>query len=135
MIGVAIASVMLAGVMGLGPALGEVVQHRSFETSRHARHRGKVAVVPYAPVPALPAATPRLIPDRATAPAAPFASVPPPPPAAQFVPHNGSVVVVPPALAPGPGTYSDRASRCIQAGAAAGVGANQLGEFTMRCAQ
>src|SRR5580704_5797869 len=51
------------------------------------------------------------------------------------VTRHGRVVVVPPAVVPGPELYSDRVARCAQAGAAAGIGANHLGAFTTRCAQ
>jgi hypothetical protein len=52
----------------------------------------------------------------------------------RYVPHRGRVVVVPPAVVPGQNLYSDRVARCAQAGAAAGIGANHLGGFTMQCA-
>jgi hypothetical protein len=47
--------------------------------------------------------------------------------------HHGRVVAVSPGR-PGYNTFSDRVSRCMQAGSQAGIGASQQGAFTAQCA-
>ena len=49
--------------------------------------------------------------------------------------RHGRTVVVPPSLVPGQNSFGDRVTRCLQAGAGAGLGPNQLGSsFIGQCA-
>ena len=55
-------------------------------------------------------------------------------------PHLPSTLVTrpnrPPVEVPGgPSNFSNKVERCIEAGTAAGVGPNHIGEFTRRCVQ
>ena len=50
-----------------------------------------------------------------------------------YTTRRGRNVVVPPGL-PGEDSYSDRVSRCVQAGTAAGLGPNQVNSFSRHCA-
>ena len=129
--GVVIFSLMLAGVMVVEPALGQVVQYQYTPPP------------PVVPLPFHPFQSPSTLqipdvvsPDRIAKRSARLqrSAVPPAPDTPRYVPHHGGVVIVPPAVVPGQDNFSDRFARCAQAGAAAGIGANHLGGFTARCA-
>jgi hypothetical protein len=104
------------------------------DNRHHGTRHAKVELLPSVSVPGSIYVAPRAVPSRGTTAAVPPAAIPQAPPASQYFPYRGRVVTVPPPLVPGQNSYSDRASRCAQSGAAAGVGANQLGTFTAQCA-
>jgi hypothetical protein len=114
---VAIALLLLAGsaAMALEPAYGQVVQYQSTPPPPivplgSGSGSGLLQLPPPISAQPLPSQTPSYVP----------------------VP-GGPAVVVPPAP-PGENTFSDRVSRCIQAGSAAGLGPGQIGTFTGQCA-
>ena len=89
-------------------------------------------------LPAMPWAAPQT-PRYSTVPGvtapgvAPWAASQPQSLSPRFVQTPGRAPVVVPPLPPGPNTSSDRITHCIHAGAAAGLGANELGTFTNMC--
>jgi hypothetical protein len=124
-------SLMSASMMLCEPALSQVVQYQFTPPP------------PVAPLPFHPFESPSTLqipgvvpPDRVVKRSARQHPAPPPPfETPRYVTtHRGRVVVVPPAIFPGPELYSDRVARCAQAGAGAGIGANHLGAFTAQCA-
>jgi hypothetical protein len=66
--------------------------------------------------------------------APPSASSPAPPPPPIIVPGPGGAAVQVPPGAADRNNFSDRIERCIHSGAAAGIGPNDLGQFSTRCA-
>jgi hypothetical protein len=89
-------------------------------------------------LPAMPWAAPQT-PRYSTVPGvtvpggAPWAAPQPQSLSPRFVQTPGRAPVVVPPLPPGPNTSSDRITHCLHAGAAAGLGANELGTFTNMC--
>jgi hypothetical protein len=57
-----------------------------------------------------------------------------PPPPQIVVPDRGGPGVLIPQGQPGRNNFSDRIQNCIHAGSAAGVGPNDMGQFSARCA-
>jgi hypothetical protein len=119
---------MLAGVIVVTPAFGQVVQYQYTSSP-------PVTPLPFHPFEApstlqIPGVVP---PDRIVTRSARQHRAAPGSPETH-VTRRGRVVVVPPAVVPGQELYSDRLARCAQAGAAAGIGANHLGAFSARCA-
>jgi hypothetical protein len=126
---VAISLLILAGMMVVEPALGQVVQYQFTPPP------------PVVPLPFHPFESPSTLqipgvvpPDRIVTRSAKQHRGALASPETHITRH-GRVVVVPPAVAPGQELYSNRVARCAQAGAGAGIGANHLGAFTAQCAQ
>jgi hypothetical protein len=128
----AIASLMLAGstVMVLEPAYSQGVQYQ-FTPPPPIRTLPSSSAPSYPPIPdvAPPSPAPR------QSHLAPYRVTPPPgPPESRSRTVNtarGRTIFVP--SSPGE-TFGDRVSNCAHAGAAAGLGPNQLGAFMGRCA-
>jgi hypothetical protein len=128
----AIASLVLTGsiVMVLAPAHSQGVQYQ-FTPPPPIRTLPSSSAPSYPPIPDV--APPAPAPTQSHL--APYRVTPPPrSPEARSRSVNtarGRTVVVP--SSPGE-TYGDRVSNCAHAGAAAGLGPNQLGAFMGRCA-
>src|ERR1700674_208662 len=120
MIRYGVAFFMLAGsaLMAMDPAYSQVVQYQ------------------FSPPPPVLPATPSYSQGFGVAPPvpAPGPSADPYlfPPSPSFVQVPGRAPVIVPPLQSGPGS-SNGITNCLQAGAAAGLGANELGGFTNQC--
>jgi hypothetical protein len=116
--GVAFFMVASSALMATGPAYSQVVQYQ------------------FSPPPPVLPATPSYSQGFGVAPPvpAPGPSADPYlfPPSPSFVQVPGRAPVIVPPLLSGPGS-SNGITNCLQAGAAAGLGANELGGFTNQC--
>jgi hypothetical protein len=137
MIRFAIASLMLAGsaLMALEPAYGQAVQYQ-FTPPPPIVSLGSSSGPSYPSIPGV--ASPSPAPGGSGV--VPYQVAPPPHVASsrsstRYVhTRRGRTIAVPPAAVAGQNTFGDRVSRCAHAGAASGLGPNQLGGFTAQCA-